>query len=368
MSWSPGNPGDEEKLRRALHEEASRVVPDPDAWQRIRERTVRVPWWRRPVTWALATATAMTAATVAVGVVLSTGGNDQPDVTAVVDESDAADDASEAETGDEQPRSEGGGDDAVVNAPSGEDPGQLPDDVPEGSAARIMAVPAYFLTETPSGPRLAREFRGVRERDDSAETALRIMAAEPVDPDYDSPWHPDTGFDVSAGDPIEVDLSLPDGSAAPDEVSELAVQQLVYTVQAALQSTDPVRILVDGEPVDELWGVDVSDGLTRAPQLEVRQLVQINDPGEGVAVTSPVRVTGEAALFEATYVWRVERDGTVVEEGSGMADEGQRFAAFSFEAELEPGTYTVIVSATDPSGGEGPEPMSDSRTFTVTSS
>lgn len=364
MSWSPD---DEERLRRALHDEAARVVPDPDALHRIRERTAGLPWWRRSITWALATATATATATVAVGVVLSMGGDDQPDLTAVTQEPDAADETSDDLSGDEQTESDGG-DDAVVNAPSGENQTRLPEDVPEADAAQIVTVPAYYLTETPSGPRLAREFRGVRERDNAAETALGVMFAGPADPDYRTPWDPDTVFSVSTGDVIEVDLALPeDGEPVPDELGELAIQQLVYTVQAALQSSDPVHILVDGEPAGELWGVDVSDALVRAPQLEVRQLVQINDPGEGVSVTNPVRISGEAALFEATYEWRIEQDATVVAEGSGQAEEGQRFAAFSFEVDLEPGDYTVVVSATDPSGGEGPGPMSDSRSFTVTS-
>ncbi|NIS33006.1 MAG: hypothetical protein GWO04_24975, partial [Actinobacteria bacterium] len=75
---------------------------------------------------------------------------------------------------------------------------------------------------------------------------------------------------------------------------------------------------------------------------------------------------GEAALFEATYQWRIERNGVVVDDGFGQTEVGQQFSPFSFEVDLEPGDYEVIVTATDPSGGEGPGPMSDSRIFTVT--
>ncbi|HEX6195599.1 MAG TPA: Gmad2 immunoglobulin-like domain-containing protein [Jiangellaceae bacterium] len=363
MSWSSE---DEERLRRSLHDEASRVVPDSDALERIRERTRRLPWWRRPFAWSLATATAVAALTVAVGVTLNLDGNMQPDRAAITDELDSTGQESGEESGDES--DETAGDDTIASSPPSGESSDVPDDVPRADASVIMTVPAYFLTETPAGHRLAREFRGVPDRDDAAEAALAVMFAGPVDPDYTTPWDPETEFSVTeTDDAIEVALTVPeDGDPVPEELGELAVHQLVYTVQAALQRTDPVHILLDGRPADELWGVDVSDGVTRAPQLEVRQLVQINDPTEGMAVSSPVGIGGEAALFEATYQWRIEQNGVVVDEGFGQTEAGQRFSPFSFEVDLDPGEYEVIVTATDPSGGEGPGPMSDSRTFTVT--
>jgi len=56
--------------------------------------------------------------------------------------------------------------------------------------------------------------------------------------------------------------------------------------------------------------------------------VQIDWPREGATVPSPVRVTGDAAVFEANLPWRV-------------------------------------VAEDDPSGGEGGPLMTDSRTITV---
>lgn len=360
MSWSSE---DEDLLRRALHDEASRVAPDANGLARIRERTRRVPWWRRPFAWSLATATAAAAVTVAVGVALNVGGNTPTDRTAIMDQLDSTGQESDDDSGDAL--SESGEDDAVSSAPT-EESTEVPDDVPQADALVVMAVPAYFLTETPAGPRLAREFRGVQDRENAAEAALGVMVEGPVDPDYSTPWDPETEFSVTeAADAIEVELSVPD-DGVPEELRELAVQQVVYTVQAALQSTDDVRFVVGASTAEQLWDADTSTiTVPRAPQLEVRQLVQINDPTEGMPMTSPVEITGEAALFEATYEWRIEQGGVVVEEGFGQSEEGQRFAPFSFEVELEPGEYEVIVTASDPSGGEGPGPMSDSRTFTV---
>jgi hypothetical protein len=364
MSWSPE---DEERLRRALQEEASSVVPQADALERIRERTHRTPWWQRPFAWSMATATAAAAVAVAVAVALNMDGS-TPDRTALVDELDSAgresDDAGDTQT-------ESGGDDAVASAPPGEESTEVPDNVPEPDATVIMTVPAYFITETPAGPRLAREFRGIERRDSAAETALTIMFSGPVDPDYLTPWDPATSFRVTETDEaIEIELTVPDDvDPVPEDLRELAVQQVVYTVQAALQRTDDVRFLVDDATAEQVFGTDASTiTVARAPQLDVRQLVQINNPTEGMSLTSPVEITGEAALFEAEYEWRIEQDGVVVDEGFGQSEAGQTFAPFSFEAELEPGEYEVIVTASDPSDGEGPGPMSDSRAFTLTDS
>jgi hypothetical protein len=76
-------------------------------------------------------------------------------------------------------------------------------------------------------------------------------------------------------------------------------------------------------------------------------------------------VSGDAAVFEATLVWELRQDGRVVDSGFDTTLDGQRFSEFKFELELEPGEYTVVIIEDDPSDGEGGEPMSDERTFTV---
>jgi hypothetical protein len=83
-------------------------------------------------------------------------------------------------------------------------------------------------------------------------------------------------------------------------------------------------------------------------------------------VSREVQVTGEAAVFEATLLWQVLRDGTVVRSGSTATGEGQRFAPFAFEVTLDPGEYTVRVLEDDPSDGEGREALTDDKAITVT--
>lgn len=231
------------------------------------------------------------------------------------------------------------------------------------------ALPVYFVAETDSGPRLQREFHRVAT-DDPASDAVREMLAGAVDPDYRTPWPAGTALrapvDV-AGGVITVDLTgVTPGAQVGTAGAELTVQQLVYTVQAALQTTDPVRILLDGEPVEELFGaVDTAGPVPRADLYATRSLVQIDAPDHGATVPGPLVVTGEAAVFEATLPWEVLRDGVVVASGVTGTAEGQVFAAFSFSVDLPPGDYVVRITEDDPSGGEGRPPLSDDKAVTV---
>jgi Immunoglobulin-like domain of bacterial spore germination/Sporulation and spore germination len=349
----------EDALRRALDEEAGSVDVGEDGLDRILERTGTHEWrWGR-------IALAAAAVTVASGLgVAALVGGDEP---VVVSPGPAA-------------PTEAVPTPTPTPTPTEPAPTTTPDATPspdDGSTAAPappplgdpITVPAYYATDTDAGLRLAREFRTAPEQGDPVRTAVQLMIAGPVDPDYTGLWDPATrvlGVDVGAG-VVEVNLSAEAGRASLGAAAaDLAVQQLVYTATAAAQLDGAVRILVEGAPVDELFGhVDVREPVGRADPLSVRLLVQVNDPGEGAVVGSPVRVTGEAAAFEATVPWQVLRDGVVVEEGFTMTEDCCRLAPFSFEVELDPGTYQLVVTEDDASGGEGRPPMRDTKTFTV---
>ena len=182
------------------------------------------------------------------------------------------------------------------------------------------------------------------------------MLAHPtgLDPDYRNPWPPGTSLRVpvtSAADAITVDLT-----AAPP--SDLAAQELVFTVQGALGSTAPVHLLHDGTPT--------GPPIPRGDPYALRSLVQIDAPAEGTSTTSPVTVTGEAAVFEATLHWAVLSGATTIRTGVASTAEGQVFAPFRFAIDLPPGHYTVRISEDDPSDGAGRPVMTDDRTVTVT--
>ena len=47
--------------------------------------------------------------------------------------------------------------------------------------------------------------------------------------------------------------------------AQLAVQQVVYTVQGAVQARAPVQFLLDGNPVDTVLGVPTAEPLAERP-------------------------------------------------------------------------------------------------------
>lgn len=335
-----------EALRRALEEEAASVQVGEDGLDAIRARTGRGPrrWW--PVVAASAAALV-----VAAGIGIAVLGDGEGPVTTTP--APAGSPAAPSDIPSPQPP-------APTTTPSATD---------EPPVAGSLTVPAYYVTDTTAGLRLAREFRTVLSLGDPVGTAVQTMLDGAADPDYASLWNPGARvLGVDVGDEvIEVDLSAAARQAnVGAEAAELAVQQLVYTATAAAQSDAAVRVLVEGSPVDELFGhVDTSRPVRRADPLSVRLLVQVNDPAEGAVVGSPVRVSGEAATFEANVPWQVLRDGAVVREGFTTAQECCRLAPFAFDVELEPGTYELVVTEDDPSAGEGRPPMRDTKTFTV---
>ncbi|GEA87351.1 Gmad2 immunoglobulin-like domain-containing protein [Cellulomonas cellasea] len=228
----------------------------------------------------------------------------------------------------------------------------------------------YYLLDTRSGLRLARE-AAAAGGDDAVRLAVEQMIAGPTDPDYSTPWNPATtvlGVDV-AGGVLSVDLSEDARTASIGSAgAALMVQQLVHTAaDAAGDDSLPVLLTIEGEPAGELWGAVVWDEpVTRADPLDVRLLVQIDEPQHGATVTSPVTVRGDAAVFEANLLWSVlDAAGAEVQAGFTTTAEGQVFAPYEFVLELPPGEYTVVISESDESGGEGGTPMSDSKAITV---
>ena len=353
---------EEELLRRALREEADRVLPGPDALARIRKRTARAPFWRTPLALGMAAAVVTGTAVIAGGVVVLRGS----DVDSTVSGPSVT-----LDTTPTQPP------ETPTSSPTTPIPPPTSESTPPPTEVGIATVPVYYVTETPAGMRLAREFRSVPAPDGPVVAAVETMLAEaPRDPDYQRLWDASTDVESAEVDDGIIEINLTgstDYTGAGDDEARLAIQELVYTVTAAFASIGetgglPVQLLVDGEPVDKVWGnVDVSEPVERAPQVEVRQLVQINNPGEGALVGGTVTVDGEAAVYEANVLWQILDDaGNEVQGGSTTAEACCQFSRFRFSVELEPGSYEVVVSEDDASGGaEGNPPMSDSRTFTV---
>jgi hypothetical protein len=233
----------------------------------------------------------------------------------------------------------------------------------------------YYVGNSPLGPRLYRSFD--RNIDPSASSdgtlAVRDLLRTNVapDPDYRSAWP--AGWRQGApvchtAGLITVDLVAPDSDTAPArvELARLALQQLVYTVQDALRTTDPVRLLINGAPAQQLWGQPVAAPIQRADPLDTRARVQIDSPSDNAVINTPsIQVFGEAATFEANVQWQVLRGTTMVAHGHASAGQAMEFSPYRFSVPLPPGRYTLRVFEADESDGEGRPPFADTKAFTV---
>ena len=226
-------------------------------------------------------------------------------------------------------------------------------------------VAVYWVGDSPQGPRLFREFRKVPAGDPYAEAVHLLASGEPLDPDYRSLV---TGLDVRSVDHTGSTYALTLGDDAPTEPpsgmtaaqTRLAVQQLVYTVQAVGQSRDPVD-------VDHLYG---EAGLvTNADFSRTLNLASVTSPEQGATVGDRFTASGVASSFEANVVWEVRQGDRVVERGSTTA-EGWTDKLYPWETTVDvsglaPGDYTFVAMTDDPSGGQGRGPQWDSKDITV---
>ncbi len=209
-----------------------------------------------------------------------------------------------------------------------------------------------------------------------------LLDSVPLDPDYSNSWSslsevsdsvlhliaPVVARSVTeeSGD-ITVDFSGPvdnpwdatiDWSVDPAFFS----QQLVWTVQDALDTAGLVVVTMNGEPVQRVLTARVDNPMQRDPDLLAP--VQIQSPAQGETVSSPVTVSGQSATFEGNVVWRVKQDGKVVDHGFVQSQGANGvFGPFQFPVDLPPGDYTV--EAYEESAENGDIINLDSKDFTV---
>ena len=235
----------------------------------------------------------------------------------------------------------------------------------------------YYLGDTQLGRRLFREFRTGPGPEMTPAAAISLLQSEPDDPDYSTLWPADTFSDAHVdGDVIEVEVADPasvgnrlDGMSAAD--AKLSIDQVIYTVQAAVQEQLSVQFTHDGSPIAQMLGVSTSEPLARGAQLEVLALASISDPAERRVVEDSFSARGVASSFEGEVPWELrDSEGAVVDSGNaqsfGDVDRLYPWATGQIDvSDLDPGEYTFVVTTADPSGGEGPGPMVDTRTVII---
>ena len=203
-----------------------------------------------------------------------------------------------------------------------------------------VALPAYFVganSGTGDTFGLYREFvrtavpAGATPAQKAKAAVAVAMNAQPFtnfEP-YLQPWSGTKVNDVTvAPGLITITLSGPGASGFTPEQTKLAVQELVWTAQAAIgQGTIPVKFVVaDGSP--KLFGAYATNKTynrpTKEQQYEDLAPIWILSPERGkvFAAGAPVVANGESCAFEATTQWQLKKGGAVVKSGSTMASSG----------------------------------------------
>ena len=219
---------------------------------------------------------------------------------------------------------------------------------------------------------------------------LGLLMTTPADPDYRTLWPAGslTGLsDPEAGQTFVMlaDDSLHDRPAGMSErEAQLALQQVVYTVQAYAGEQVAVQFVLGDNPVDQVLGVPTSEPITADPPLEVLNHMSIDEPSEGLTLFTVTNATaadgtgstlvarGRANSFEAGVSCQlVGADGAAGTGASTTAAGWQGPRLFAWRLALDvggfaPGDYTLTCTTDDPTGGgAGYGAATDTRSITI---
>ena len=275
--------------------------------------------------------------------------------------------------------------DQPTTAPStGSDPSATPSTASPSGAVAPVALPVYFvgpIGDTKPTYKLFREFiRSELPTDatpaDKAKAALALaMNAQPYSntDGYLQPWSGQRIVDVTVTTGL-ITVTLANAGSEDAVVGEenkrLAVQELVWTAQAAVQQTFPVRFEIADGSTTLFGSISTDQSFNRPPTNESwKDLapIWVTSPGRDQVVpsASPITVRGEATVFEATVQWELERGTQPVTKGNTMATVGAPGRGqYSISlGSLPPGDYTVRVY--EASAKDGSVAAEDSVSFTV---
>jgi hypothetical protein len=313
----------EDRLREGLHREAERVNPRErrtEIFAMIHDETQVAEHRRR---WFVPAAAAMSVALI--GAIIwgvSSGGADRQNtpaaIPAAVTPSSASPSASAA-----SPSPAGDANPAVA-----------------GAATTTVALPAYFVgASSPTGNRfgLYREFvrttvpvsatpaQKARAAVASAMNAQPLTNYEP----YVQPWSGTTVKNVTVTPTlITISLSGPGASGFTAEQTRLAVQELVWTAQAAVgKGSTPVKFVVANGATKLFGAYPTSLTYNRpATDQQYRDLapIWITSPSRGQVLPAGTAVVakGQSCAFEATTQWQLKKAGKVVRSGFTTATSG----------------------------------------------
>jgi hypothetical protein len=243
-------------------------------------------------------------------------------------------------------------------------------------SARAQELTVYYLGHGPKGDVLFHET--VPAGENPLHTAVSSLMTSPDDPDYRTEWLP--GSVISAElkhGVIQVELGAmrarrPAGMSA--RTATEIVQQAVYTFEAASGHHDArVQFFRHHKRASTVLGVPTGHPLAPGRVADVLSLMNISSPSEGQQIDrGPYVVTGSNNGPEGTVVIRLVRTGATGDEtvltqsgiasGTGDLDRLYPWRVPIDTSTLSPGTYTLVASNDDLSGGtEGLPPATDTR-------
>lgn len=257
-----------------------------------------------------------------------------------VDTDDEPDETAEpSEPAEDEPSSDGtdGTDDA-------DDPQEATDDG-ETTAVRLYFVAPGGGTPGRADPFLVSVQREIPATPGIAKATLQALVEGPSSADAALI----DGIATSVPeDTLVLGVNIADGLATIDLSREFEagggsfsmfarLAQVVYTA-TQFPTVDEVEFLLDGRTVNVFSGEGiVVDGPTgREDMLDLLPTVFVDTPAAGATVRGDLRMTGMGAVFEATFQYRLETaDGTVLDEGFAMTDNGVGWGAFDVTIELD---------------------------------
>ncbi len=162
--------------------------------------------------------------------------------------------------------------------------------VAESTAAgpEIAQESVFYLGDGPRGPALFHMPVLVYPQVGRYASAVNGLMEKPEVPWYGTRWAPGWITGASrAGAVVEVavDGAPAQRPAAMDErTAEQSVQQVVYTMQAASRSHDPVQFTRNGKPATSVLGVPAAEPIGASPPAQVLAPVELQEPEVGGTV------------------------------------------------------------------------------------
>jgi germination protein M len=203
---------------------------------------------------------------------------------------------------------------------------------PEASPTdETMTVSVYFLRETRLGKAVGTAHREIEipEGKTVAKSAITELLAGPTDEEAEiglkTAIPEKTKLKsinlVSETKVATIDLSTDFTNGNP-ETLEAQIAQVVYTL-TQFPTIEKVAFQIDGQDVDLIGDIDLSQPVDRADFEAVTPLIFVESPAPFDKVSVPLRITGTANTFEAVFQADViDEDGNVLVHETLMATSG----------------------------------------------